>query len=164
MKMFKIFLRISAIVALLGLSNAATADIRNESAKPLLFPVDTGDGSAPTELSFDDTSGEEAQTTCAMTPNGNSPNPLLEEPTAPPPAPENLTGYNPDVTVAPLSALPPPVNRRGSSGRDYYPPPPGDEGLDPPPSPPTVPEPATMLIVGLGILGAASMRRRGKKN
>ena len=165
MKTLQIFLRVGAVFALLGFLNVATAEIKNESMKPLTFPIDVGDGSSGMPpVSFDSMGGagnEEAQTTCAMTPGGTMPEMLLEEPVIPPPPSDEYFTNSPSVTLAPISSLqtPPPYDPR----RNFYPP---DTPTPPtPPPPPVVPEPATLLLVGLGI-GAVALvtRRRDEKH
>ena len=174
MKTLRVLLGACAMIALLGFLHVATADVRNDSVKPLTFSVDSGDGFAGVpEISFDGNGGdsEEAQTTCAMTPGGNMPGLLLEQPFTPPPNPERLTNA-PDETLAPLSSLnsAPPYSR---GGLPYNPNDPNDPGTPPPPpddpkepSTPAVPEPATLVLVGLGIgvaaYGAGARRRRNK--
>jgi len=173
MKTLKIFFGAGAMIALLGLLNVAPADIRSD-LQPLKFSVDAGDGSIDIpQISFDSDDGnEETQQTCAMTPGGNMPGLLLEQPFVTPPDPERLTS-SPEATLAPISALqtPPPYN----PPRGGYPPdnpltpdspdvpvgPP--DNPDPPDPPSVVPEPATLLLVGLGIAGAAVARRRWEK-
>jgi hypothetical protein len=176
MKTLQVFFGAGAMVALLGFLSIATADVRNDSIKSLTFSVDVGDGSVGMpEVSFDDmgSGAEETQTTCAMTPGGNMPGLLLEQPIVPTPDPERLVSA-PDEALAPLSSLqtPPPYQLRTPYGpRTPEGQSPGGDpsGPDPPPQPdpdpsPVVPEPATLLLVGLGIgvaaYGAGARRRR----
>jgi len=163
MKTIHILIGVGAIVALLGV-NVAQADIKNTSAVQPDFVRDVGDGSSLSPISFDTANNNEAQTTCAMTPGGPSLSQFLTEPIAPLQAAEQLTQYE---DLSPISSqgspsLDPERNvPRVPPYREFPPPPEGD---DPPPNVPT-PEPATMLIVGLGIGGAAvAARRRWKKN
>jgi hypothetical protein len=164
MKTLKILLGSGAMIALLGFLNVAPADIRNDSIQPLRFDVDAGDGSVSMpQITFDSGGGatEEAQQTCAMTPGGNIPGLLSEQQFVTPPNPEHMT-HPPEVTLAPISALqtPPPYDpRRGYPPTDPTTP---EVPVDPeePPPPPVVPEPTTLLLVGLGIAGAAAARRR----
>ena len=167
MKTLQIFLGAGTVIALLGLLNVATADVRNESMKSPKFVIDAGDGVSLPDIYFDTKGGaggeEESQSTCAMTPGGNAPATLLEQPVVPPRDPERLT--TPDVTLAPISSLKTPPSTPTS--RQYPPPndpPPNDPPPnDPPPKdppPPSTPEPATLLLMGLGIAGVAVARRR----
>ena len=169
MKTLKILLGSGAMIALLGFLlgflNVAQADIRNDSIQPLKFDVDAGDGSVSMpQITFDSGgAAEESQQTCAMTPGGSMPGLLLEQQFATPPDPEHLT-HPPDVTLAPISSLqtPPPYNPRRGYPDDPTPPGTPEIPVDPdePPPPPVTPEPTTLLLVGLGIAGAAVARRR----
>lgn len=173
MKTLQMLLGIVAIVALLGL-NVAVAEIQNSSAKSPNFSMDAGDGSTMPDISFDTmggTGGDEAQSTCAMTPGGTSPSLLLEEPVLPPETPVS-TDPNRDTasssTLAPLNSLQSAPPYRGT-GYPTYPPGVTDPTPDPdnPNTPPAmvVPEPTTMAVVALGLGGVALVsRRRGKKN
>ena len=173
METFKMLFGVGVIIALLGL-NVATADINGSAGASLTFPLDIGDGTASMpDVTFDaggGAGGDESQTTCAMTPGGPSTNPLLQEPVVPPTDPETLTSTPLERHANDSLRSPPPSN--GDRGRvPAYPPgtttPPGEDppGEDePPPPPPTaVPEPATLVIVGLG-LGAALVARRRRKS
>lgn len=170
MKTLQMLLGVGAMITLLGL-NVAMADIRNESAKPLMFSVDAGDGSVNMpELSFDSIgsgNGEEAQTTCAMTPGDNMPNILPEEPVIPTPDPEHLTRYDTPETTPLASSINPFESSSPYNNRQQRPPylptdPSGESQTTNPQSPDVVPEPTTLVIVGLGLVGAAAARRRWK--
>ena len=163
MKVLQKFFGICVAIALLGASFAA-AEIRTESVQPLKFSVSAGDDSITLpDLTFgntDSASGEEAQSTCAMTPGGPTPGGMLEMPIIPPVTPARV---EPVQNVA-FSAGALPSQRsynerafRGGSGGGGG----GGGGGDTPPPPIiVVPEPATLVIVGLGIAGMAVARRR----
>ena len=161
------FLGAGTMIALLGWVQVAIADVRNDSIKPLEFTIGAGDGSVDMpSIKFDtDGTGEEAQRTCAMTPG--MPDLLLEQPVTTSQEPEHLAGYqtsSPAVTLAPISSLqtPPPY----SSARRWYPDDPEVPVIttdEPGTSPPLVPEPATVLLIGIGIAGVAVARRRWTK-
>jgi hypothetical protein len=155
--LFSLALVAAAAVALPNLGFADS--MKTGSAEPLKFILDPGDGSAPSGmLLFDSESENEAQATCSMTPNGPSQPVTMEVP--PPAQPIREQPYQPDMTSTPVSSYSTPPGRPGSPPRyprDNLPPGTPDE---PEPPPPTVPEPGTMLIIGLGIAGAALLRRR----
>lgn len=172
MKTLQVFFGVSVAVALLGAS-VAVAEIRNESMmEPLAFNVSTEDGSiSMPNLKFDKvgSGGEEAQQTCAMTPGGTMPNLLMEMPVVPPVNPERAGVNQPERT--PSLGIPPynpsypsrnqPYRPTYPPGTPENPPPPPEEPDDPPPV--LVPEPATLVILGLGIGGAVVARRRYRK-
>jgi hypothetical protein len=156
MKMLQRIFGVGVAVTLLGV-NLVLADISTDaSRKPLSFPLDIGDGSLNLpEVSFDAAGDEEAQTTCAMTPGGPGGDFVL--PLPPITVPRGERFRNPQWSSAgPLGSLPPPPKDNPSRRRRPPTPP-------PPPPPPPVPEPATLLIVGLGIGAIAVVRQRGEK-
>ena len=168
MKTLKILFGVGVVIALLGL-NVATADIKSAAGSALTFPLDTGDGTASMpDVSFDTAGGEggdESQTTCAMTPGGLSPNPALEQPVIPPTDPDTFTDTPLERHANDSLRSPPPNNDRGR--RPWYPPtttdePPPEEEEPPPLT--AVPEPATLLIVGIGLGATALVARRRRKN
>ena len=165
MKTLRVFLGTGTMIVLLGFVHVATADVRNDSIKPLEFSVDAGDGSVGmASIKFDaGGAGEETQMTCAMTPGGPMPNLMPEQPITTPQEPEHLTS-SPARALAPISSLqtPPPYNPPRYPP-DTPDPPPEDPDDPPPPPPPLVPEPATLLLVGLGIAGVAVARKRWAK-
>lgn len=176
MKMLQVFFGVGAVIALLV--GVAVAEIKNESMKPLMFSVDVGDGSVTlpdfTFCNVGSTGDEGAQATCMMTPGGNMPNSLLELPVTPVPVAASAEDYtSAQVAIAPvaqLNSIQPPVygpRRPWLSNPDDPSSPAGPADLTDPvivdpadPSPVVVPEPATLVIVGLGIGGAMIARRR----
>ena len=165
MKTLKIFLGVGAVVALWGLG-VVTADTVNESVQtPMTFSLDTGDGSSMPDLSFGTSGGageDASQTTCAMTPGGASTNLMMDEPVIPPVNPEQLSEHSPQQTLAPLNSLNNPPQQYNPR-RPYNPQTPPTTKEDEPPPETIVPEPATLLIMALGI-GAATVARRRWKN
>lgn len=159
MKTLKIFLSVGALVALLGL-NVARADIKNESAEQPTFPLDTGDGSSLSPISFGTATGNEAQTTCATTPGSPSTNMLLPEPVVLPQDVESFTQYEDMSPVSSPQELKSfnPLTRQPR--RWNFPPPPSNKEAPPPPEEVATPEPATMLLIGLGIGGVTMATRR----
>jgi len=161
MKTLKLFFGVGAVVALLGL-NVVLADIKSGSVAQPEFALDTGDGTSLSPISFDTANNNEAQTTCAMTPGSPSLSQLLAEPIIPPQGTESLTQYE---DMSPVSSRgldrpegPPPWRR-------IYPPPPFRRDDPPPPRRVVTPEPATALLIGLGIGGVAVVAlRRWKKS
>lgn len=163
MKTLRVLFGVVALVALLGL-NVVLADIKNDSAAVPQFPLDAGDGSNLSPISFDNESDNGAQTTCATTPGGGAPNPMMElnTPVDPLRDTEQLTQYD---DLSPVSGQDP--QNGAIPSRDL---PPRQPGWQIPPNAVTTgddatttsstPEPATMLIIGLGIGGVAVAARR----
>jgi len=169
MKTLQVFFGLSVATALLGAS-VAMAEIRHESLRPLMFSVDVGDASITLpEFSFcsiNDQS-EEAQATCMMTPGGNMPDVLMELPVVPiaTPVSEGYTSAQAAITPVSMLRTPPYSEPRWPFTPPVTPPiTPPDDPDDPPPPPPVVPEPATLVLIGLGIGGALVARRQRRKN
>ncbi|MDR3232847.1 MAG: PEP-CTERM sorting domain-containing protein [Planctomycetaceae bacterium] len=142
-----------------------TADTISESIKPVLFALDTGDGSAPELLSFDSSAEGDSQATCSMTPNGNGTQPIIELPPFEA-KPEEVPSYTPDMASSPypsqFSRTPPNSRFPERSNIPNYPDTPFVNDSDNPPIT-SAPEPATLLIVGLGVIalaGGVSRRKR----
>jgi len=174
MKALQIFFGMGVAVALLGAS-VAVAEIRHESImEPIRFSVSTEDGfiTLP-DITFCDIntfSGEEAQSTCLATPGGPAPDMLMELPAIPSAVPA-ARYTSAQAAIAPVSLLrspSPPRERplRGGGGGGTG----GGGGGNPPieiiPEPPppedppyVIPEPATLVIISLGIGGAVAARR-----
>jgi len=176
MKTLQIFFGVGAAVALFA--SVAVAEIRNESMQPLRFSVDTGDGSITLpDFIFCDVSsvgGEESQATCMMTPGGNMPNTLLELPVVPHPTPADAEDYTSAgeaiAPVAQINSPQPPAAYNPYNPRRPGSPAPNDDSvedpadqIDPPPTEVVTPEPATLVIVGLGIVGGAIIARRRRQ-
>ena len=168
MRTLQVFFGVGTAVALLGV-NVALADFEFRTLQePVKFSptFDTVDGTVtmPTFV-FDggNIGAEQAQDTCAMTPGGPSAGLMMDLPLLPPIVPT----YTPAIPSAPFAAnnaLPtttPYEERRtysrGGGGGSR-----GGVGEDDPVIE-LVPEPTTLLIVGLGITGVAMARRRGRK-
>ena len=173
MKTLHIIFGAGAATVLLGL-NVALADMKHELTRvPLTFSLDFGDSSVILpDLTFDTldgAGGEEAQTTCAMTPGGTtSAGLLIQTPIVPlvNNRPEDYGRGSPQTSLPPVysSSQPYSPNSRNSRNRNNTPlmsmnP---SMGVDPENSTATVPEPATLVIVGLGIGAVAVARRRWK--
>ena len=155
----KMFLGVGAVIALLGL-NVAFADVQSNISSPLMFSLDIGDGIEMSPISFCLAGGaadDEAQLTCMMTPGGPSTivwdlpplNPVIDPLIA-----------TPQMTFAafdPISSPAPPP------GMPWLPlPPPGATIPEdrPPSDTPVIPAPATVLIVGLGLVALVMTKRR----
>jgi len=164
MKTLQKILGVGVAVALLGVSVVMADGMRPNSAKePLRFQLDIGDSSVNLpDISFDalgSTDTDEAQGTCAMTPGGRASNLMLALPPITVSSPEQLTNA-PRAALAPLGSFSPPRTdfRPQRSRRPWTP-----QRQIPPPPIILVPEPATLLIVGLGIGAVAIVRQRGRK-
>jgi len=157
MKTLQIIVGVSIAMILLGL-NVALADMKNDSSRvPLTFSLDFGDSSViMPDLSFDTVVGnsEQAQATCAMTPGGGASGLLLQIPMIP-------LVHNQPVGYSHASALssPPPLYSPPTKRHDRSPRRPTTTTTT---TTTVVPEPATLVIVGLGIGIAAVARRRWK--
>ena len=184
MKMLQMLLGVGMAFALLG-ANVAYSDIRNvslgEGRLALTFESDLGDGTIVTNSFCDNglmggVGGTESRGTCMTTPGGPEMSILLD---LPPIIPALNYGYTtPQAVLAPINSLNSPPSpytpytpgRGGRVPRDPripdVPDPNGPDpngpdpnGPDPPPGV-VVPAPATLVIVGLGLVGVAVMRRR----
>jgi hypothetical protein len=148
---------------------ATLADMKYESSRvPLTFPLDIGDSSViMADLTFDTldgVGGEEAQATCAMTPGGAATGLLMQTPVIPlvNNRPANYTYNSPQVSQSPLDSLPPTTSYNPSSNRRRSIPHNTSIRSVPEKRETDTPEPATLLIVGLGISAAVVARRRWK--
>jgi len=168
MRTLQILLGTIATTALVG-AGVAVAEIRHSIESPK-FSVSTEDGSITLpELKFCDV-GEEAEP-CVMTPSGTAPSMLMELPVVPPAVLAQTARYtSAQAAIAPISSLPSstsynePRPRRTrtpttTSTVPIVPAPPDD----PPQIEVTIPEPATLVVVGLGIGGAVAARRWRKE-
>ena len=164
MKAIQIILGAGVVVALIGL-NVAFADVISQRA-PIEFDRDVGEGIEMRPISFDFMGGVGEEETqhggCMMTPGGQEPAGALP---LPPPViiPTAVHGYGEvQSTLAPLNSFntPPGIPREG---RPRNPRTPDDPPRTPPDEPFVIPEPATLVIVGLGLVGVAAMRRRQVK-
>ena len=169
MRTLQMFFGVGMVVALLG-ANVAVADFEHRSLQPVRFSFDSADGTIVIpEFSFCDASRlgrptEDAQATCAMTPGGIASSVMMELPV---PLPAIVPRQE---VVQPIAYSPGtlPGQRPFNEQRTYRsptttstpPPQPDDER---PPIEADVPEPATLLIVGLGVAGVAMARRKGRK-
>jgi len=184
MRALQMFFGAVAATALLG-AGVVVAEIRY-SIEPLKFSVSTEDGSITLPVlefcNIDSTGGEETQTPCMMAPGGPLPNLLMELPVMPLVAPAQTAEYtSAQAAIAPISSLrsSAPYNERrllgvGSSGVSST----GTASMmstvqppvivmpeypsDPPPVV-AIPEPATLVVVGLGIGGVVAARRWREK-
>ena len=159
MSVLQKFFGVGAAVALLGAS-VAMAEIRTEF-KPLEFKVSTADGSVTLpDFSFDKNSGgeaEESQATCAMTPGGPSPGVMMELPIVPPVVPDRIEPVQ-DVTFS-AGTLPSQRRFNEQRFRETTTTTTREEIIIT-----ELPEPATLVIIGLGVTGVAVARRRWRKS
>ncbi|MDR3181756.1 MAG: PEP-CTERM sorting domain-containing protein [Planctomycetaceae bacterium] len=172
MKTFNYFITVSVLVIM---SSAACvyAELAHD-IKPVLFALDTGDGgSQPEMLNFDSNQENASQATCSTTPNnGTAGTPaIMELPPIQDPR-EAVPDYSPDITESPVSSQSDRRGTRGDSSRSpnnsNYPNVPYNPQYLPPDAPETptapsitsTPEPATLLMVGLGMMMLAGSRRR----
>ena len=171
MKTLHIIFGTGVAMFLLGL-NGVLADMKHESSSvPLTFSLDYGDSSVILpDLTFDTvygTGGEEAQTTCAMTPGGLSSSGLLMQTPIVPLVhnrPEDYRRGSPQASLPPGYSLPPQPYSPNNRSRNRSPIGPVSPSIWVDPEDPTVavPEPATLVIVGLGIGAVTIVRRRWK--
>jgi len=165
MKTLRVILGGTAIVALLGVS--AMADVQNVSALSApVFSLDIGSGADMQDISFGTSdNSEESQTTCAMTPGGASMGMLYEDPVINPiDEPERYTN-SPQISLASINSFRTPGVQNTTPGYPYNPnpaPAPPTDGTTPGTEPPVVPEPATLMLFGIGIGAVFATRRREK--
>ncbi|MDR0705715.1 MAG: PEP-CTERM sorting domain-containing protein [Planctomycetaceae bacterium] len=163
MKSYMKLKMVSLTIVLIGLSGFVFADLDNSGSKAPDFTDPSG-----TAIPFDFAEPGDDQAslgTCAMNPtNGNASGELMDEPIVEP-EPQLVSFVN-DAQPLLNEMVPQSSNPGTNDSNDSLPLVPNNfpEGSNPPnPLNPTTPEPTTLLIVGMSVVGFVPLVRRYRR-